>query len=353
MKQNFSAKLFLKLKGAMTAAINKISRPNTDGPELEFADAWKGLRAKFAPAPQQRESGAPVTGADNFIAGSYTHLCGSLKYHVFVPSNYHADMPLMVMLHGCAQDAEIFAAGTGMNELARQLGFVVLYPTQSRMANTNQCWNWFKSGNQHRDMGEPAVIADLTREIMETYQINPDKVFIAGLSAGGAMAYIVGSQYPELYAAIGVHSGLLYRGITNMFSAMAAMKTGSEQVGQIEELQTQFMDYAMSQAPVSQTAVPLIVFHGDNDLVVDAQNAADLMAYHHQQSSFEQRQDKESAQPYSYTRTTYQNEQGENLAEQWIIHGAGHAWSGGCEEGSFADANGPDASAEMMRFFMQ
>jgi len=333
METNFGRKLYLKLKGVWAAALT-------------------ALKARYSSSRPTRKSDLKKVGQNNFIAGSCMHINGSLKYHVFTPTNYAAGMPLLVMLHGCKQDAEMFATGTRMNQLAEEFGFVVLYPTQSRMANPNQCWNWYQSINQHRNMGEPSVIADMTRDIIETYKINPHKVFIAGLSAGGAMAYIVGSQYPELYAGIGVHSGLLYRGINNMFTAMAAMKTGTEQIGKIEELQDQFMEYANGQHTVPHAEQPLIVFHGDNDLVVDAQNALDLMAYHHQENSFEERQE-ESSNHYGYTRTSYQNEQGASLAEQWIIHGAGHAWSGGNEEGNFADANGPDASAEMVRFFMQ
>ena len=319
MKKMFNNRLIFRLKNTLQDALKK----------------------RFVSSRSKRKSDMVTPGVSRFLTGSYTDFSGSLRYHLFLPSNYHPGMPLLVMLHGCKQDAEMFATGTRMNKHAEQLGFAVLYPSQSRLANVHKCWNWYKYINQHRDMGEPAVIAGMTRNVMQTYQINPQKVYIAGLSAGAAMAYIVGSAYPDIYAAIGVHSGLLYRGINNMFSALALMKNGAEQVGQQEELNP------------SREAQPLIIFHGDNDEVVHAQNAADLMAYHQKQNSLTEHQFQETSTPYSHTRTTYQNEQGKNLAEQWIIHGAGHAWSGGSAEGNFTDANGPDASLEMVRFFMQ
>jgi poly(hydroxyalkanoate) depolymerase family esterase len=236
---------------------------------------------------------------------------------------------------------------------AEQFGFLVLYPAQSNLANVNKCWNWYKPINQYRNMGEPAIIAGMTQKIISKYKINSNKVYIAGLSAGAAMAYIVGSLYSDMYAAIGVHSGLLYRGINNMFSALAAMKTGSEKIGNIEELQNDVASGASSNLAKQRVPQPLIIFHGDNDSVVHAQNAADLMAWHQQKNAFTQQHYEESSTPYSHTRTTYQNAKGQRLAEQWIIHGAGHAWSGGSVEGNFTDANGPDASREMVRFFME
>jgi len=361
MKDVLNTKLMFKLRNALRAAIKeagksvrpywvaKVNQRSRSVPSTPFSAIWRALKERLE-VPQlkhineQREN--------RFIAGSYTNFSGSLKYHLFIPSNYHAGMPLLVMLHGCNQDAEVFATGTRMNLHAEQLGFVVLYPAQSKLANVNKCWNWYKPINQYRDMGEPAVIAGMTKKIINKYKINPHKVYIAGLSAGAAMAYIVGSVYSDIYAAIGVHSGLLYRGINNMFSALAAMKTGSEQIAKIEELQNKNTDNDHHHTTNLAGTQPLIIFHGDSDQVVDAQNATDLMAYHRQKNLLNEQYHKQTSTHDSHTRTTYQNKKGENLAEQWIIHGAGHAWSGGSRDGNFTDENGPDASLEMARFFI-
>ena len=365
MKKILNTKLIAKLKDDLTDVIKRAKKV---GRRLLFeklnqqkrlvrakplSDHWEALMERFVVAGLQRGNDLDESRKNSFRVGSYTNFAGCLKYHLFIPSNYRAGMPLLVMLHGCNQDAEIFATGTRMNLHAEQLGFLVLYPAQSNLANVNKCWNWYKPINQYRNMGEPAVIAGMTQKIINKYKINSEKVYIAGLSAGAAMAYIVGSLYSDIYAAIGVHSGLLYRGINNMFSALAAMKTGSEKIGNIEELQVESDGDNTPQKTDQRGPQPLIIFHGDNDSVVHAQNAADLMAWHQQKNSFKKQHYNESSTPYSHTRTTYQNDKGEKLAEQWIIHGAGHAWSGGSAEGNFTDANGPDASREMVRFFME
>lgn len=321
-------------------------------PLLPLSVMWKRLVGKLAATQLKRVVNMRESSDSQFIEGSYANFSGTLKYHLFIPKGFRAGMPLLVMLHGCNQDAETFATGTRMNDHAENLGFMVLYPDQSGFSNMNKCWNWYQSINQYRNMGEPAVIAGMTQEIMATYQIDPHKVYIAGMSAGAAMAYIVGRVYSDIYAAIGVHSGLLYRGINNVFSALAAMKTGSGQMPNSEELREDKSTTTGEPNTVARHDQPLIIFHGDQDTTVDLQNAVDLMAYHHQNNQFKEHHYEETSDHYDHTRTTYQNKQGKNLAEQWIIHGAGHNWSGGNTEGNFTDANGPDASLEMMRFFM-
>ena len=284
-----------------------------------------------------------ITNEDaHFLSDSFTNLAGTLQYRLFVPSCYHGQaLPLIVMLHGCKQDAETFSVGTRMNHVAERAGCFVLYPQQVRFANTGKCWTWYKSINQMRDSGEPSIIAGMTKKIIKSHSIDAKKVYIGGLSSGASMAYIVGLAYPEIYAAIGVHSGLLYRGVRNLFAALATMKQGAT-VASWPELP--------GMPAVSTT--PLIVFHGDNDTVVNPKNAAELIGYHQNGRKFQEVTQKKSVAGHDCTRTLYKQADGTVFLEKWMIHGAGHAWSGGDAAGSYTDEQGPNASEEMLRFFM-
>jgi len=247
----------------------------------------------------------------------------------------------VVMLHGCTQDPDDFAAGTQMNALADRHGFVVAYPAQAANANGSRCWNWFRAQDQARDAGEPALIAGITREVAATHRIDERRIFVAGLSAGAAMAVVLGATYPDLYAAIGVHSGLPYASAHDVPSAFAAMQAGARGI----------------QRPTgSAPTVPTIIFHGDRDTTVKPCNAdaiaaqvragcspdIDLCATVHTGIT---------ADGQSFTRHVLADGTNPATVEQWILHGAGHAWSGGDARGSFTDPRGPDASAEMIRFF--
>jgi len=150
-------------------------------------------------------------GRTQFSEYAYTGSAGSRRYKLFVPSVYRGQpLPLVVMLHGCTQTPDDFATGTRMNILAEERGCFVAYPAQSQKANISKCWNWFKPSDQDRDQGEPAIIAGLVRELLRTYRLDPERVYVAGLSAGGAMPVILGRTYPDMFAAVGVHSGLPY-----------------------------------------------------------------------------------------------------------------------------------------------
>ena len=285
---------------------------------------------------------AAMDAAGEFISGSHTHAGLTRNYKLYVPPSHAGRaLPLVVMLHGCTQDADDFAAGTDMNVRAREQGFFVLYPAQSQDGNAQRCWNWFARAHQQRGSGEPALLADMTQSVTKRYGIDAQRVYIAGLSAGGAMADIVASVYPEIYAAVGIHSGLPRGAATNVAGAFAAMKNGEPA--------------ARSTAQVSGATVPSIVFHGDADQTVHPKNgeqviAALLRGVNSGETSAEQ---GTASGGRSYTRSIYRANSGEALAEHWLVKGAGHAWSGGSAKGSYTDAQGPDATGEMVRFFFE
>jgi poly(hydroxyalkanoate) depolymerase family esterase len=276
--------------------------------------------------------GVPGTFTDQ----SYTNEAGSRSYKLYVPSSYTGKpAPLVVMLHGCTQDPDDFALGTEMNVLAEESGCLVVYPAQSTQANMSRCWNWFNALDQQRDQGEPSIIAGITREVMSSHAVEPGAVYVAGLSAGGAMATIMGTLYPELYAAVGVHSGLPFASAHDLASALSAMRG----------------DFKRASEPEPGTAFPIIVFHGDRDTTVHPAAGEELIAHVRHVSKDVAVEPGAVPEGYKYTRTLHQREDGLVHAEHWVIHGAGHAWSGGNARGSYTDGKGPNASREMMRFF--
>jgi len=277
-----------------------------------------------------------------FIAGSYTHLHGTRSYKLYVPTGYTAGqaLPLVVMLHGCTQNPDDFAAGTRMNLLAEERQCFVLYPAQTRSANRSQCWNWFKRAHQRRDKGEPAIIAGMTREIMKRHSIDERKVYVAGLSAGGAMAAVMGAAYPDLYAAVGIHSGLPVGSAHDVPSAFAAMRGAPPS--------------SVPGAPAGRI-VPAIVFHGDRDATVHPSNGeqvASQCADRHDESLDVVVQRGQVPGGHAYTCSVHKDAAGRIVLEHWEVHGAGHAWCGGSAAGSYTDPKGPDAAREMLRFFL-
>jgi poly(hydroxyalkanoate) depolymerase family esterase len=285
------------------------------------------------PAPPP---GTATTSPGRFLAESLTTRAGTRAYKVFVPGAASvAAMPLLVMLHGCTQDADDFAAGTRMNALAERHGFVVAYPEQSHQANPSRCWNWFEPADQSRDRGEPSLIADIARTVMASAHIDPSRVHAAGMSAGGAMAAILGAVHPDLFAAIGVHSGLAHGAATDLPSALQAMKQGGAGTARTDP------------------ATPAIVFHGDRDRTVHRGNAEQVLrqATAHVAHPLLTVHERAGAAGRDATRYVYRAPDGRTLAEGWSVHGLGHAWSGGDPAGSHTDPVGPDASAEMLRFF--
>jgi poly(hydroxyalkanoate) depolymerase family esterase len=294
-----------------------------------------------APAPQadagKQARPSPPRGADQgqFLSRSFANEAGSREYRLYIPAGYHGQpVPLIVMLHGCTQSPDDFAAGTRMNIAAETHTCLIAYPAQSNAANLRKCWNWFRPADQLRDAGEPSLIAGITRQIMRDYAIDPARIFIAGLSAGGAAAVVMGQAYPELYAAVGVHSGLACGAAHDMPSAFAAMQGGKP-----------------GQAAAGGRMVPTIIFHGDRDTTVHPRNAGAVAA---QAAPGARERVVESAAPDGrrISRTLFTDAKGRAIAEQWLVHGGGHAWFGGSPDGSYTDPGGPDATAAMMRFFL-
>ncbi len=342
------------------------------------ARAVRGLRKAFtrrgtaepavrAPATVRTEAVAPPrvptrsTGPAGSAAGhvpapsgkfaeyTFRNPAGQRRYLLYVPTGYRdKPVPLLVMLHGGTQTPEDFAAGTRMNDLAERDTFLVCYPEQPSSANKGRYWNWFLPGNQRRGAGEPSLIAGITEQITRDYTVDPHRVYVAGMSAGGAMASVLAATYPDVYAGAGIHSGLRYGSASDVQSALTAMKQGPPTPA------------GPSGRPPSMT-IPLIVFHGDGDATVDVVNASAIVDQARRaaaQATPQSRQVSRSTTGrvagggHQYTRTVVEQD-GRTVVEEWTIHGLGHAWSGGSPHGSHTDSRGPDASAEFLRFFWE
>jgi poly(hydroxyalkanoate) depolymerase family esterase len=350
---------------AATAAIQQRLGGASEPESLRHASITDPIEGTFrvieeAPAPTQDaafgnlpDRTPDARGRTQFSESVYIGSAGSRHYKLFVPSAYRGQpLPLIVMLHGCTQTPDDFAIGTRMNILAEDRGCFVVYPAQSRKANISRCWNWFKASDQGRDRGEPAIIAGLVRELLLTYGLDQKRVYVAGLSAGGAMGVILGRMYPDIFAAVGVHSGLPYGVAHDLPSAFAAMHGPDTADPRGERLES---------AEAGRSSVPAIVFHGDRDITVHPSNgeqvATETAAVNVDESSREspavETRTGEARGGYAYTCMLFKDNNERIVVEHWLVHGAAHAWFGGDPRGSFTDPNGPDATSEMMRFFLE
>ncbi|TVP72408.1 MAG: esterase [Rhodobacteraceae bacterium] len=295
--------------------------------------ASRGVPGQGARMPAQVD----LPDGAQFLSLAHAGPQGSRDYRLYIPANRPGcDMPLIIMLHGCTQSPEDFAIGTGMNALAEEFGCLIAYPAQPGGANAQKCWNWFRPEDQGRGRGEPAVIAGIVADILRDHPADAGRVYVAGLSAGGAAAAIMGAAYPEIFAAAGVHSGLPVGSAQDVPSAFAVMRSGSD---------------GTRMGP----SVPVIVFHGSADATVHPGNGTAVVAQAlRAQSGLTQTSASgRSAGGRSYRQTRHDDASGRSIAEHWVIDGAGHAWAGGDARGSYTDPTGPDASREMLRFFLQ
>ncbi|HEU0012436.1 MAG TPA: PHB depolymerase family esterase [Longimicrobium sp.] len=287
---------------------------------------------------------------------TYTGDEGTRRYKLFVPGSYdrRRPAPLVVMLHGCTQDPDDFARGTRFNQVADSAGVLVVYPEQTAAGHPQKCWTWYDPEQRLPGSGQTGQIAAITREVMGSHAVDPSRVYVAGISAGGAMAMNVAVTEPLLYAAVGVHSGIIYGAAIDVESALEAMRSG----GSLNESSRELLEAALR---ARGAPMPLIVFHGQADVVVNPQNALTMAG---QWAEVHDRAfpGRGMAVFIKHVRERFEVENGLEVrgiidmpnvpVAGKIVGGLGHAWSGGSPEGTYTDPRGPDASREMLRFFL-
>ncbi|HEY1011730.1 MAG TPA: PHB depolymerase family esterase, partial [Herpetosiphonaceae bacterium] len=301
-----------------------------------------------------------VARAGSWVNGSVSTSYGARNYRLWVPAGYApgTPAPLVMMLHGCTQSPTDFAAGTNMNGLADANGFLVLYPEQPSSIDANKCWQWWDPAHQARGAGEPAILAAMVGDVQGGYAVDPARRYVAGISAGAAMTVIMGATYPDLFSAIGVVAGLEYKATTSKLSAYTAMSQG----GPNPDTQGQLAYQAMGSA---KARVRAIVFHGTSDYTVAPVNGDQVLSQWAQTNDYvddgANNNSVDNAADAtlngsvpggrSYVKTSYNDAAGGLLLEKWLIQGMGHAWPGGSTAGTYTDPQGPNASAELWRFF--
>ncbi len=308
------------------------------------------------------------TGAfgGSWVSGTVKNSFGSRDYKLWMSSGYRKEkpVPLVLMLHGCMQKAEDLATASGMNALADENDFLVVYPEQVAAANPLSCWNWFDPKHQSRDEGEPALIAAVIQDIRSSYSVDAKRIYVVGISAGGAMAVVMAASYPELFAGLGVVAGEEYKAGTTVEAGLSSMKVGGPDPNQQGLLAYQAMQKSLAG---SKKRMPVIAFHGTKDPYLNPLNTDQLIAQWAQTNDYlDDGKDNDSvtvqspnetkgAVPngYRYTKGQYKDSSGRLLMEKWVVEGLGHAWPGSPIANQFADPKGPKASAETWRFFSE
>lgn len=281
----------------------------------------------------------PLPPGASFTEHAYSCDAGTRRYKLYKPNaDSLTAQGLIVMLHGCTQNAADFAVGTRMNSFAHDSGFLVAYPEQTSKANQLKCWNWFNPLDQNRNDGEPSIVAGLTRELVAKHAVDQSRVYVAGLSSGGAMAAILGAAYPDIYSGVGIHSGLpagLAYDVPSAFEAMRTGNCGRSRTSASKPIQT-----------------PAIIFHGDSDATVHPVNSVSLFQGVCEVGALSLTERKVGTMNDRNYKVQTASADGKIMAELWAIEGGGHAWSGGDIRGSYADPTGPCAAKEMLRFFL-
>ena len=292
-----------------------------------------------------------------WVRGEYTNAAGTRAYALYLPAGYAPSRKhmLVVLLHGCTQDAADIARGTRIAEHADRDGFIALLPEQPESANAKKCWNWYDPAHQSRDAGEPSIIAGMTAQVVADYPIDPARVHLAGISAGAAMAALVAVAYPERYASVALHSGIAWRAATNVMSALGVMAKGPGDAA------ADALGSAASAAMGTRSRpIPALVIHGGSDKVVSPANAAALARQWTRMNAgavdgspmpdAAGAQRSGEANGYHWARTAFGA--GPAVVEELIVAELGHAWSGGSSAGTFTDERGIDAMDEIVRFFV-
>jgi poly(hydroxyalkanoate) depolymerase family esterase len=301
-----------------------------------------------------------------WIAGNARAAGGSRNFKLWMPGTLERERPwpLVMLLHGCTHDAQDMAEISGMNEVAEANRFLVVYPEQSRRANLRKCWNWFRLKHQMRDAGEPSILAAVVHQVRSAHNVDPDRVYVVGVSAGGAMASILAATYPDLFAAVAIFAGTEFKAATGVSEGFAAMKQGGPDPVRQGELAFEAMSGGLGCK--KRRRMPAIVFHGTADGLVNPVNADQAIAQwgktnaclaaEHAESRFvltEKVVDGKVADGYAYQQHVYVEADACLLMEKWLIQGLGHAWSGSPKAGKYADPKGPKASTEIWRFFCE
>jgi poly(hydroxyalkanoate) depolymerase family esterase len=311
-------------------------------PRRPLAETLRALRARPIMPPNLPDAPTPGPAPDfgeRFLRRTYSGPAGSLDYRLYVPADHdQRELALVFMLHGCTQNPEDFALGTRMNALAEEFGLIVAYPHQTRLANPNGCWNWFDRRHQNRGSGEPAKLAGLAQALAKEFDVRRERVFAAGLSAGGAMAEVLAATYPDVFDAVGIHSGLPYKSAGDVPSAFAAMKGTA----------------AYDPAPLPPSGRPCrkIIIHGLADGTVAPVNGERLLDEIERETSLKRSDLEWPIEGGRVSRTSLKDSDRRSVAEQWLVEGGGHAWFGGDKRGSFTQTVGLDASRVMVRFFL-